>query len=92
VLTPEARNACTTEAERKSMEAALQEDMEIVNAQHEHHEHLCFLAIDSRPWTTDNGLLTPTLKVRRSLIESRYASRFEVWEAQKKKIIWLEAE
>jgi long-chain acyl-CoA synthetase len=91
VLTPEARQAAATAEGRVAMEAMLEEAMVSVNALHEHHEHLCFIAVDPRPWTTDNGLLTPTLKVRRSLIESRYESRFEGWEAQKRKIVWLES-
>jgi long-chain acyl-CoA synthetase len=91
VLTPEARRACSTPGEQAAMELLLEQDLEAVNIQHEHHEHLRFLVIDPRPWTADNGLLTPTLKVRRSLIEDRYDSVFESWEKQKKKVIWLES-
>jgi long-chain acyl-CoA synthetase len=90
VLTPQARLLCGTPEGRTALEQSLMQAMESVNAQHEHHERLCFLAIDSRPWTADNGLLTPTLKVRRSFIEERYGGRFEVWNQQQNKVIWLE--
>jgi long-chain acyl-CoA synthetase len=90
VLTPQARLLCTTPEGRTTLEQSLIQDMESANDQHEHHERLCFLAIDSRPWTADNGLLTPTLKVRRSFIEERYGARFEAWNQQHKKVIWLE--
>jgi long-chain acyl-CoA synthetase len=91
VLTPLARQSCSTPEGQQAMELLLEQDLAAVNAQHEHHEHLRFLVIDPLPWTADNGLLTPTLKVRRSLIEDRYGSLFDLWEKQNKKVIWLEA-
>jgi len=92
VLTPEARQTALTPEGRRLLESQLEQDMEAVNAQHEHHEHLRFLVLDPTPWTADNGLLTPTLKVRRSLLETRFGNSFDSWEAQKKRVIWLDAQ
>jgi long-chain acyl-CoA synthetase len=91
VLAPEKRQACRDAEARKLLEQELVRDMEAVNAQHEHHEHLRFLAIDPRPWSTENGLLTPTLKVRRGAIEGQYAGQFASWERCGTPVIWLEA-
>ncbi|QKT03332.1 AMP-binding protein [Ectothiorhodospiraceae bacterium 2226] len=33
------------------------------------------VAVSPEPWTVDNGLITPTLKVRRAQIEARYRER-----------------
>ena len=90
VLAPDARAKCVTAAEREAMEILLLNDLEMTNAQHEHHENVRFLVIDAQPWTPDNGLMTPTMKVRRSILEEKYADRFNSWEQQQKKIIWLE--
>ena len=90
VLVPEARLRCTTPDARAEMEAELLEDLQATNAQHEHHEHLRFLVIDNEPWTPENTLMTPTMKVRRAKIEDIYASRFDDWDRMQKKVIWLE--
>ena len=89
VLSPEKRSLCTTPEGRAAIEAALVAELAEVNAQHEHHERLQFLMIDSVPWSPDNGLLTPTLKVRRSVLEQRFGSSFQDWENQKSPILWL---
>jgi len=92
VLTPEARASMGTPERRAAMEKVLLEDLEQVNAKHEHHERLSFLVIDPRPWTVNNGLLTPTLKVRRSVLEQRYEGLFGTWEQAQKPIVWLDAD
>ena len=90
VLVPDARSKCVTSEARSEMERLLLEDLETTNSQHEHHEHLRFIVIDGQPWTPDNDLMTPTLKVRRAKLEEQYAARFEGWEKEQKKVIWLE--
>ena len=40
----------------------------------ESHERLSNFFISNEEWTTENGLLTPTLKVKRDQIEARYLS------------------
>ena len=58
---------------RGDLEKQLIADMDAVNETLEDHEKIakCVLAKDA--WTIDNGLLNPTMKVRRSEVESRYA-------------------
>jgi long-chain acyl-CoA synthetase len=57
------------------------------NRQLESHERLAGALIVDDEWTTENGILTPTLKVRRDRIEARYLSGIDrefstpiVWE------------
>ena len=40
-------------------------------------------------WKIKNGLLPPTLKIKRDIIESRYSAHIESWYAQKSPVIWL---
>jgi long-subunit acyl-CoA synthetase (AMP-forming) len=44
------------------------------------------------PWTTDNGFLTPTMKIRRNVIESHYASKVPSWFTTRESVIWEDAE
>jgi len=61
-----------------------------VNPQLEQYERLRFLAISFEPWTTQNGFLTPTLKVRRPALEQRFSPEYKSWEQQGRKVVWLE--
>jgi len=78
-------------AHRSYIEAKLAAELDNVNAQLEHHEQLRFIVISEQPWTIDNELLTPTLKVRRATLEQRYSPRFASWEAAQTKVQWMES-
>jgi long-chain acyl-CoA synthetase len=58
-----------------------------VNARLEDHERLAFIAVVGTPWTIENGTLTPTLKIRRNVIEARYAPLAEAWFRQRQPVI-----
>lgn len=88
----EKRNSCQTAQDRAAIEADLVSVINQVNAQLEPHEKLCFIAVCGKPWTTENGFLTPTLKVRRAALEQHFSARFNAWEALQRKVIWLETE
>ena len=44
----------------------------------------------TEPWTVDNGLITPTFKVRRNEIESRFSARYDSWQGQGSTVIWAQ--
>ena len=60
-----------------------------MNPQLEQYERLRFLAISFEPWTTQNGFLTPTLKVRRMALEQRFSADYKAWERHGNKVVWL---
>jgi len=68
----------------KSLEAHIERTNGTLNP----HEHLEKVVVARDPWTIENGLLTPTMKVKRAAIEERYASRVEGWYASKERVIW----
>jgi long-chain acyl-CoA synthetase len=61
----------TTAKSREQLEKELLADMKIVNANLEPHEEI------ANAWTIDNGVMTPTMKVKRNEIEKRYAALIE---------------
>lgn len=86
VLNERARAAATAEpdAVRASLESLLAE----VNAGVDAHERLQTIVVGSATWTVENGLLTPTLKLKRSAIEERYRPSLAGWYATGERIIW----
>lgn len=59
-----------------------------VNATLEGHAQLDYLVVVKDPWTIESGLLTPTMKLRRSVIEARYLPHAGAWRESGSKVIW----
>ena len=88
VLVPELRKAAEASLHRETLGKALTHEIDRVNSQLDPHEQLRFLVVCDQPWTAENGLLTPTLKVRRSALEERFNNSFTQWEQSKGRILW----
>jgi long-chain acyl-CoA synthetase len=73
---------------RAEVEAELGALLADVNSQLAGHEKLLMLVIAKEPWTIENGCLTPTMKIKRSRIESDVTPKVETWYAGKGKIQW----
>lgn len=58
---------------RERIAADLLATLERLNATLPAHERLSHLLLVGESWTVDNGSLTPTLKIRRNVLEARYA-------------------
>lgn len=70
----------TEDARRKEhadVEQRLLADMEAINATLEPHERIAKCVILQDAWSIDNGLMTPTMKVRRAEVEKRYRDLIE---------------
>lgn len=79
----EAANGTRGELE-KSLKALLAE----VNASLDKHEQLHGLVLVKDAWSVDNGFLTPTLKIKRNVVEGAYGPRFAEWQAHHDAVLW----
>jgi long-chain acyl-CoA synthetase len=71
-----------------ALEASLGAHLKAINALLDPHEQLDCLVVVTEPWTVDNGVITPTFKVKRNRIEELYAANYERWEASRAPVIW----
>lgn len=60
---------------RRAVKAELEVLLETVNRALPPHERLSRLVLTDAPWSVEEGLLTPTLKLKRARIEERFAAR-----------------
>ena len=75
---------------RRELEGSLVSHMKTINATLDPHERLQCVVVVTSAWTVDNGIITPTFKVKRNRIEELYARKYETWEASGKKVLWEE--
>jgi long-chain acyl-CoA synthetase len=59
-----------------------------INPQLEHYERLEKLVVMKESWTIDNGLLTPTMKVKRNQVEKIHQGYYPEWFEAEGKVIW----
>jgi len=77
-------------AELKAFESRLKRILDEVNVQLEKTERLDKWFLVDESWTTDNNLITPTLKLRRQAIEEKYMPQIEAFLSDSRDVIWLE--
>ena len=88
VLSEQARKRVSDAAERQQLASTLESHLSEVNATLDQHEQLDLLVVVSDEWTIENRLLTPTMKLKRSAIETKYGELAPSWYEEKKPVVW----
>ncbi|WP_348675197.1 AMP-binding protein, partial [uncultured Abyssibacter sp.] len=79
------------QVDRDTISEELGSLLELVNPQLDAHERVQFLAIVNDVWDIENGFLTPTMKIRRNIIEKHYADHEDGWYAARSAVLWQSA-
>ena len=82
------RAKCADPAERHAVAESLTALVQSINESLNGFERLSMLVVVDGPWTVANGLMTPTLKIRRGSLEERYVRMIEEWRAQESLVVW----
>jgi len=88
MLTPEASARLGDPGAKAELEASLERHLRAVNKTLAPHERLRCLVVATTAWTVDNGIITPTFKVKRKRIEEIYGREYERWEASGATVVW----
>ena len=74
--------------EKQILEIELTNLLDDINADLLNHEKVSTLIINNKIWSVENGLLTPTLKIKRNAIYHWYSDNLNDWHENNEKIIW----
>jgi len=88
LLSEEARQQSRDARMRVSIESSLRELMDAINVDLDQHEQVSFIAVVYGPWTVGNDAMTPTLKIKRGVLENRYNAFVEDWNRQSRAVVW----
>ena len=83
VLTEDARDDPKEEI-KKRLEATLKE----VNPTLDKHEKIAKIVVMKDPWTIENKILTPTMKIKRNVVDETFKDNYVKWFDQPEGIVW----
>ena len=67
---------------------SLEDDLTTINASLLNHEKIQKISIMKEAWTVENNLLTPTLKIKRNILEEVYNNDLETWFNEKSAVVF----
>jgi long-subunit acyl-CoA synthetase (AMP-forming) len=73
---------------RAEVQSEMARLLDEVNASVADYEQLKMIVVAREPWTIENGLLTPTMKIKRAKIEKALEPEVERWYSDKQKVLW----
>jgi long-chain acyl-CoA synthetase len=73
---------------RNELIRSLSRSLEHVNGGLDNFEKVHKIVVTREDWTIENGLLTPTLKIKRNELEGRHQSRYPEWFHRIDTVIW----
>ncbi len=76
------------EKNKSNLKLSLSNTLEEINKQIDSHEKIEKIIIVKDQWTTENDILTPTMKIKRNKIDELYESDYIKWYESSEKIIW----
>jgi long-chain acyl-CoA synthetase len=82
-LTEHARQLAQT-----NLQEHLQQLLDKINQELEHHEQLAKLIIMAEEWTIQNGILTPTLKIKRKVLDETFKDFYNNWYNASVKVVF----
>ena len=75
--------------DKDEVEASLKKTFESINAKLESHQVMDRVVIMNNEWSIENDLLTPTLKVKRHVLEERFIDIIQG--EYREKLVWVDA-
>lgn len=83
VLSPSAKAKA-----KEIVHESLKNTIDIVNQTLEHFEHVKAFVVMREDWTIENGLMTPSLKIKRNELEKLHLQKYPKWYQEDEVVVW----
>lgn len=81
-------SAAGKQKDKTALEESIKKSIEEVNPHLESYERIKAAIILSEDWTIENGLMTPTLKVKRNEVEKIHLPKYPKWYEKNQVVVW----
>ncbi len=71
----------------EEVDARMQELLDEVNPTLDPHERVSHIVICREEWSVDNKVLTPTMKIKRNVVEQRYLDQLSAWSGSETRVL-----
>ncbi len=88
MLAPDKKAKLSDPAAKAAITEELSALLDSVNSKIENYEEMQFFAVVKDEWQIENGFLTPTMKIKRNVIEDTYEKKLDGWYASKQKVVF----
>jgi long-subunit acyl-CoA synthetase (AMP-forming) len=78
----------TGNVDKDKISTSLTETLKEVNETLDKHEVVKKLVIVKDPWSIENNMITPTMKIKRNEVEKKYCPNYESWYSTKEVVVW----
>ncbi|MGA0555647.1 AMP-binding protein [Larkinella sp. VNQ87] len=75
-------------ADKAEVSQSLEKTLSTLNPNLHTYQRVKKAVIVKDPWTVDNDMMTPSLKIKRRIIESRYQPHLQPWLEREETVIW----
>ena len=72
----------------EALETELSKRLEKVNQEVPGYKRIATMIIVKEPWTVENGLTTPTLKIKRNQVDKKYEKNYKAWHDHKASVLF----
>lgn len=73
---------------KQEVAARLEQTLKEVNPTLDKHEKTKKFVVVREPWSIENDILTPTLKIKRNKVDSKYSSKYQDWYNAPDTVVW----
>lgn len=74
--------------DRSKLNQVFENLIDEINGEVETFERLNHMTVVSDEWSTESGILTPTMKIKRNVIEKKYGPKLDGWYNKNTAVIW----